>query len=67
LNTENLKLMFDPVSVHRTSEQLRIAYEASVGDVIALDVAVIVASGNIQVSPSFLQPTVTDTSYGGND
>jgi hypothetical protein len=54
------------VFVHQASEQFRIAYEAGVGDVIALDVAVIVASGNIEVSPSFLQPTVTDTSYDGN-
>jgi hypothetical protein len=66
LNIENLELIFNPVFVHQASEQFRIAYEAGVGDVIALDVAVIVASGNIEVSPSFLQPTVTDTSYDGN-
>ena len=45
--------MFNPVSGHIASENIRTVFEASVGDVIALDVAVIVASGNIGVSPSF--------------
>jgi len=44
--------MFNPVSGHIASENIRTVFEASVGDVIALDVAVIVASGN-RVSPSF--------------
>jgi len=52
--------MSNPVSVHRASENLRITYEASVGDVIALDVAVIVSSGNIGVSPSFSQSSNGD-------
>ena len=44
--------MFNPVPAHQISENLRITFEAGVGDFIALDVAVIVASGN-RVSPSF--------------
>jgi len=47
--------MFNPVSA-QASEDLRIAYEAGVRDVIALDAAVIVSSGNIEVSPG-LSPT----------
>jgi len=47
--------MFNPAYIHpsQTSENFRSTYEAGVGDVIALDVAVIVGSGNIGVSPSF--------------
>jgi hypothetical protein len=56
LNIENLELMFNPVSAWQASENLRITYEAGVRDVIALDVAVIVSSGNIEVSRG-LSPT----------
>jgi len=56
LNIENLELMFNPVSKNQASENLRIAYEAALRDVIALDAAVIVSSGNIEVSPG-LSPT----------
>ena len=48
--------MFNPVSKNQASENLRIAYEAALRDVIALDAAVIVSSGNIEVSPG-LSPT----------
>jgi len=59
LNIEDLELMFNPVSRHQAGEDLRTAYEAALRDVIALDAAVIVSSGNIEVSPD-LSPTSND-------
>ena len=56
LNTGNLELMFNPVDSNQIEEEDRTTYIASVGEVIDLDVVLVTASGNIDVSPYFLRP-----------
>jgi len=68
LTVENLKLTFDPADATRFSENGETALFASMREVIDLDAAVVVSSGNINVSLCFLRPaTVIDTSCDRND
>jgi hypothetical protein len=48
------------------TEAFKNTYRASLEDVIELDVAIVAASGNINVSRCFLGPML-DTSYDRND
>ena len=65
---ENLKLTFDPVDSIEVTENDETALIASIREVIDLDAAVVVSSGNIDVSLCFLRPaTVIDTSCDRND
>ena len=68
MTVENLKLTFDPVDSTKFTENDETALFASMREVIDLDAAVVVASGNIDVSLCFLRPaTVIDTSCDRND
>jgi len=50
--------MFNPVYTDRLTEDDRITYAACVRDMIDLDAVVVVASGNVGVSPCFLLPAI---------
>ena len=60
LNLEygNLELMFHPVLTRFLSESDRDTYIAAIRELIDLDAPFVAASGNIRVSPCFLQPTM---------
>ena len=56
--------MFHPVPARFFSENDRETYVASIRELIELDAVLVVSSGNIRVSPCFLQPTtMIDFSY----
>ena len=68
MTVENLKLTFDPVDAIEVPENAETALMASMREVIDLDAAVVVSSGNIDVSLCFLRSaTVMDTSCDRND
>ena len=64
MNIGNLELMFNPVYANTLSQDEKVTYTACARDLIDLDVVVVVASGNVAVSPSFLLPaTVIDRPF----
>ena len=64
LNIGNLELMFNSVYANMLTDDEKITYTACVSDLINLDAVVVVASGNVGVSPClFLPVTVIDTAY----
>ena len=54
------RINVDPVDSGGFTEADRTTYIESLREVIDLDVVVVTSSGNIDVSPCFLRPTVTD-------
>jgi len=60
LGLGNPELTFNPVYPARFTDNDKTAYISSVGDIIDLDVVLVTASGNINVSPRF-HPTVIET------
>ena len=57
LEHKNLELTFSLVPAAGSSENDRNTYRASMRELVDLDAVLVVSSGNIRVSPCFLQPT----------
>ena len=64
LEHRNLELTFNLVPATGSSENDRNIYREGIRELIDLDAVLVVSSGNIRVSPCFLQSTtVIHTSY----
>jgi len=67
LGLGNPELTFNPVYSARFTDNDRTAYISSVGDIIDLDVVLVTASGNIDVSPRFHPTSESDWDADRND